>query len=129
MKLTLAVWCCSVAVTGCVDPRVLDPEGHCRRKTESWNIAWSMVGQPTSVVVGVYGKPAYTKTREGGYTELMFWKRGRNYHLDNATHFIVDADGRVVSWHDPEWALSSYEGCERWRKASCPAAPECGRDP
>jgi hypothetical protein len=130
MKRLLAVACASVAMAGCANPSgMLDPEGYCRRKTENWTIAWSMVGQPTQSVIDVYGKPVDSRRREGGYTELMYWKRGSDYHLDNATHFIVDGDGRVVSWHDPEWVLKSEEACERWRRESCPMAPACGRDP
>jgi hypothetical protein len=109
-----------------------DPDGYCRRKTENWAIAWSLVGQTRTDVTEIYGKPAATKQREGGHTELMFWKRGKGsqLHLDNATHFIVDAEGRVVSWHDPAPEfLPGDDDCEEWRQRECPSAPACGRDP
>jgi len=131
MRWTAALWCVTATLTGCANPSVLlDPEGYCRRKTENWTIAWSLVGQTQADVIDVYGTPAATTQREGGHTELMFWKRGKDYHLDNATHFIVDPEGRVVSWHDPdpEW-LAPADACEKWRTSDCPSAPACGRDP
>ena len=115
----------SAAVAGC-GVLIDDPAGYCRGKTENYSVAWSMVGQPANVVVELYGKPANAKPRGGGYTELMFRKRGSIYQ-NSPTHFIVGPDGRVISWHDP--AMASYEACEAWRRVDCPQAPECGRDP
>jgi len=106
----------SAAVAGC-GVLIDDPAGYCRGKTENYSVAWSMVGQPANVVVEIYGRPANAKPRGGGYTELMFRKRGSIYQ-NSPTHFIVGPDGRVISWHDP--AMASYEACEAWRRVDCP---------
>jgi len=78
----------SAAVAGC-GVLIDDPAGYCRGKTENYSVAWSMVGQPANVVVEFYGKPANAKPRGGGYTELMFRKRGSIYQNSRSAEGIL----------------------------------------